>query len=599
MGSRLKRLFFGKSSSTSSNPNLKGSSYESAIALDPPVKGSYPVAGNGPNLLDELQRLRLKRESSARQPTVDTNEPAPAPTIPRYREEIVERPRTAPHNGRAGGVYTSEGNNDTHGRTRSGFSLKSHPSFNSSKRNSIRSIAETSPHPVPRPVSKSSTPKAREIKVYQPKKPAKLEHEADFPDDFTTPIALHQHRASQISRKSYIDLVDAYSNIRPYRDVSRDRAKSSGMRNYGEDVADRNIAGSDLSSAELSYPKSVDVSQRPGVVVAGEGGTHTRSAPARGPVLGQEQITRRPSDDIDLPGNQTKANPTRSTQDTQSRPRPASVYPPRTDSTSAVAYSASRRRDDGWLAVSNPVHEDRVRTLSSFVSTSDYTDEEPEDPGQQLFLPPTVTPPKRARGQARTLTKEDNAPPVSFSTYAIQVPSQQNPSVDALPLKTRRRTMSGVGQRAVATGGTRSRSGSLTNSAVPRDSQPDKQSATGERSYNTANRKSGMNVEGTKQPPSLEGVVDLSNTVDTDVTTRNLPGKDPPPFLPPPISVLSPILPIPCPYLFAHHRAYRTFQTHLLPSSAASRALFIPSHPRDSHLPFLTLPTLLSLSQKH
>jgi hypothetical protein len=562
MGSRLKKLF-GKSSSTSSNPNLRGSSYESTIALDPPVKGSYAVAGNGPNVLDELQRLRLKREAAERQRIVDTNTPAPAPTIPRYREEFIERPRTAPHNGRAGGVYTSESNNDTHGRTSSGFSLKSPPHFNSSKRNSIRSVVETAPRPLPRQASKSSTPKAREIKAYQPKKPAKLEHEADIPGDFTPPIALHQHRASQTKRKSYIDLVDAYSNIRPYRDVSRDQAESSGMRNYGEDVADRNIAVSDFSSAEFSYPRSVyeKVAQRSGGVVAGEGegeGSHTRTAPARPPVLGQEQS---PSDDILLPELQTEANPnpTRSTttHDTQSwpRPRPASVYPPRTDSTSAVAYSANRRRDDGWLSVSNPVHEDRVRTLSPFVSTSDYTDEELEGPGQQLFVPPTPNPPIRARGRPRTLPKEHNAPPLPFSKFAIPVQSQQKPLVGALPLKSRRRTMSEVAQSAVATGGARSRSGSLTNSAFPRDPQPDEQSATRGRPYDTSNGKSGMTVKGTKQPPSLEGVVDLSNTVDTDVITRNLPGKYLPPIPAPSHICPQPNTSRPCPYLLAHHRS--------------------------------------------
>jgi hypothetical protein len=495
--SRLRKLFFGKSSSTSSNPNLKGSSYESAVALDPPVKGSYPVAGNGPNVLDELQRLRVKREASGRQSTVNTNAPAPAPTIPRYREEIVERPRSAPHNGRAGGFYTSESSNDTHGRTRSGFSMKSPPHFNSSKRNSMRSIVETAPRPVPRQVPKSSTLKSREIKAYQPKKPAKIELEADIPDEFTTPIALHQHKASRISRRSYIDLLDAYSNIRPSRDVSRDRAKSSGMRNYGEDVADRNIAVSDLNPAEGNRPKSVYISQMRGVVVTREGGSQTRTALARGPVLGQEQSTKSLSDDIHLPGNQTKASPTRSNHDTQSRP--ASVYPPRTDSTSAVACSTHRRRDDGWLAVSNPVHEDQVKILSPFVSTPDYTDEEIEGPGQQLFMPPTPTPPIRARGRARTVTKEYNAP-VSFSRTAVPVPSQQKPSVNAPPLKSRRRTMSEVSKSPVTTGSTRSRSVSLTSPAFPRDSQPNKQSATQGRSYVITRNSPGKDTPTTPDP---------------------------------------------------------------------------------------------------
>lgn len=38
-----------------------------------------------------------------------------------------------------------------------------------------------------------------------------------------------------------------------------------------------------------------------------------------------------------------------------------------------------------------------------------------------------------------------------------------------------------------------------------------------------------MMVEGSSQPISLDGIVDLTNTVDTDVTTRHLPGTFPRP----------------------------------------------------------------------
>jgi hypothetical protein len=524
MGSRLKRLFFGKSPS-SGNPNLKGKSYDSVVALDPPVKGSYPVAGNGPNVLDQLQRSRSKRDASRRQSTVSTK--AATPTIPRYPEDIIERPRTAPHNGRPGGGYTT-GSNNTHERTRSGFSMKSPPNFlNSNRRSSIRSTVELPPPPVPTPVSKLSTPKPREIKAYQPKKARELA-EPDISNAFTPPFALHHRNASQTSHKSYVDLLDAQSNIRPSRDVSRDRAKASGVRNYGEDVADRNIATFDLNSPEFSYLKSVYVSQKRSVAGPKQGDSHSRTISAKGPVLGQEQT---PSDDIHPPRSQTKANSTRPAHN--NAPRTGVVYPPRIDSTFAVSYSANRRRDDEWLATSNPVHEYRVRTLSPFSTTPDSIDEEPEGPGHQLFDPPTSTPPIPARGRARTLTKEYNPPLVAFTKTAVPVQSQPKPLASAPSLKSRRRTMSEASQSSVTSGDTHSRGGSMTYSTFPspsrQDFQTDNQSAT-RGQYGTASKKPAMIVEGAKEPPSLEGVVDLSNTVDTDVTAESLPGTDPPPI---------------------------------------------------------------------
>jgi hypothetical protein len=39
-----------------------------------------------------------------------------------------------------------------------------------------------------------------------------------------------------------------------------------------------------------------------------------------------------------------------------------------------------------------------------------------------------------------------------------------------------------------------------------------------------------MIVQGAKEPPSLKGVVDLTNTVNTDVPTKTLPGTEPPPI---------------------------------------------------------------------
>ena len=528
MASRLKRLFFGKSSSTSSNPNLKGKSYDSAIALDPPVKGSYPVAGNGPNVLDELQRSRSKRE--ARRQSLISAKAAPS-TIPQLPDDFIERPRTAPHNGRPGGGYDGGANPDTHGRTRSGFSMKSPPNFfNPSRRSSIHSSIKPPPPPVPTPISKYSTPKPREVKAYQPRK-ATEPPDGDVFSMFTPPYVQHQRNASQMSHRSYVDLLDAHSSIRPSRDVSRDRAKASGVRNYGEDVADRNMAAFDLNFPEFSYLKSVYVTQKSVAALPKEVPSTSRAPAATSRVLAHEKIV---SDDMQPPQHQTKANPTRSTHSPQSRP--VAAYPPRIDSTTAVSYASTRRQHDDWLPPSIGVHDHRVRTLSPF-STSASIDEEPEENGLQPGVPTTPAPPIPARGRARTLTKDNHKPPpISFSRGAVPVSTQQKSSSSTPSLKDRRRTMSDASQSSATSGGTHSRGGSATYSAFPSPSRQDfpstsRSTARGQSHvHGNPYKRAEMIVEGAKEPPSLDGVVDLSNTVDTDVTTKTLSGTYTPPI---------------------------------------------------------------------
>jgi hypothetical protein len=533
MGSRIKRLFFGKFSS-SSNPNLKSKSYDSAIALDPPVQGSYPVAGNGPNVLGDIQQSRSKTEATRRSSAIGAN--SAAPTVPRVPEDIIERPQTAPHNGRPGGGYTFGGAKDTSGRTRSGFTMKSPPAIFSSnnRRNSMRSTIEP-PSPIPAPTPTSSTPKPREVKTYQPRKAAERA-EADIPETFNPSFALHHRNTSSISRRSYVDLLEAYSNIQTSQDVSKHRAKASGVRDYGEDVADRNIADFgdhrlDLNSPEFSYLKSVHVSK--GGATAGP-----REGLALANVLGQDQTT---SNDIQPLRNHTKANSTRPALNNTSRP--GFVFPSRTDSSSALSYSANRGRDDDRFTISNNVHDHRSRALSPFPSTTESIYEEPEDTGQQAIASAGSAPPIPARGRARTLTRDNHSHnslpvslPASFPRAVVPTRGHQTPHFAPPPsLKSRRRTLSETSQSTIATGGTKSRNNSVSFAITPtiigcQDYQPDNESAIRVQSFGAPTKHAGMIVQGAKEPPSLKGVVDLTNTVNTDVPTKTLPGTEPPPI---------------------------------------------------------------------
>ncbi|KAG9242061.1 hypothetical protein BJ878DRAFT_426738, partial [Calycina marina] len=67
------RTLFRKSNSR----NLKAQAYDNQVASDAPIRGTFPVAGNGPNVLSELQKSHMRRTS--------VSSTAPAPNVPRNR----------------------------------------------------------------------------------------------------------------------------------------------------------------------------------------------------------------------------------------------------------------------------------------------------------------------------------------------------------------------------------------------------------------------------------------------------------------------------------------------------------------------------------
>ncbi|KUJ06413.1 uncharacterized protein LY89DRAFT_412204 [Mollisia scopiformis] len=570
--SRLRNLFFGKSNG---NSNIRGQSYDAAVARDPPVKGSYPVAGNGPNVLEEIQRSRAKRDTR-RQSAV-----AAAPNVPRYREDPIERPRTAPNDGhrRGLGSVNSNGsanvNGNSNGRTRSGFSMKSPPSFfsSSSRRNSLRnSTVEPPPTPpVPNPSVRSTTPKPpREVQTYQPRKGVEAEQ---YNDAFVPPFARHNRSDSHASHKSHVDLLEAHSNIRPSRETSQHRTKASGVRNYGEDVADRNIAGSKskereprlvLNSPEFSYLRTVySPKKRSGL--GGSDGSHSRTSSALGHVLGHDDVG--PSDDIQphtRPLRHAKAASVRSTA-TATASRPGVPYPLRTDSPSVYSYSTNGGRDDDRSTNGDLAHNRSGRALSPLSASSiqDSSMHEtlrrpgatPDRGRRTLREPPPVVPSPKQSGLSKVFKPSAAAPRIASVPENVQpaaVPSRtlKEPPPVATPeelpratqpthlrqksnssAKQRRRTMSSASQTTTTTNGHASKgSYSAFPSSSDRSSTRSPTSAT--------NKRAGMLIEERSEPISLEGVVDLSNTVDTDVTTKTLPGTYPPPI--PTISIHRP-----------------------------------------------------------
>ncbi|KAF5539249.1 hypothetical protein FMEXI_8991 [Fusarium mexicanum] len=184
--------------------SLKGQAYNSTVASIPPIQGTYPVAGNGPNVLDQLQRAARKR-SQAQLSTVSQDPAAPPPMVHRFRGPSPSRPTTAPNQ------------------------ANSHSSRPLSLSRSIRSSNSAWSVPERPTRGRERPPPVPSIPTHH-----RRESSADSAHD---------------KRNSFIDILDAQGEFRPSN--FRSRVAASGAREYGEDVAERNIGenGVNLNSA--------------------------------------------------------------------------------------------------------------------------------------------------------------------------------------------------------------------------------------------------------------------------------------------------------------------------------------------------------------
>ncbi|TPX10527.1 uncharacterized protein E0L32_008577 [Thyridium curvatum] len=201
---------FNKKPSTGSQPQLlvKSQPYDSVTASSPPQRGTYPVAGNGPDVYETLSKSSKFR--LAHQPAEE--DAAPAPVVRRVKDEDVGRPRTAPH--------------------------AAHPSSDSTKRSTRRrdSLKSTSVSlrrqrvDIPVPVLSHSRiqikPSGTHASTLRPAPGLLRGHRRD-------------HSLQSESSRTFVDLLDAQSEIQPAD--FRSRVQATGARDYGEDVADRNI----------------------------------------------------------------------------------------------------------------------------------------------------------------------------------------------------------------------------------------------------------------------------------------------------------------------------------------------------------------------
>ncbi|KAE9569092.1 hypothetical protein CGCF415_v009757 [Colletotrichum fructicola] len=224
----LLKFFSSKRSSEKSANNIKAQAYDATTASLPPLLGTYPVAGNGPtNVFEDLQRSHHKMSETNLSLVAGSEASAPAPPVPRFRDASVERPSSAPN----GAGPSSSSPSSRRGRD----SSKGPPlSFRKPRLGSVTSTGS----PAPRRGSQSPA--------------IPFEGEPFRPP--TAPFAHNRHFSIQSNSsmaRGFIDILDAQSEIKP--SGFQNRVKAAGVRDYGEDVADRNIGenGVDLASAKV------------------------------------------------------------------------------------------------------------------------------------------------------------------------------------------------------------------------------------------------------------------------------------------------------------------------------------------------------------
>ncbi|KAL8285549.1 hypothetical protein RB597_002560 [Gaeumannomyces tritici] len=207
-------LFSGKSSSRqtskASGRGVKAQAYEATTASDSPFQGTYPVAGNGPNILDTLSKSAKFRHTQVSLGSHNIDPAAPAPTIPLHGASSISSNADVP---------PYEGTNPA-------------PAPASKRRNSFRAppLSFRKPRDQPARASRSETPEF-----------------AQYGAGFTQVFPLAYHATSHKRNSSLfselgksVDVLDAHSEIS--RADFRTRVQAEGAKDFGEDVADRNLS---------------------------------------------------------------------------------------------------------------------------------------------------------------------------------------------------------------------------------------------------------------------------------------------------------------------------------------------------------------------
>ncbi|CAF3621352.1 unnamed protein product, partial [Fusarium graminearum] len=388
--------------SNAKRASVKGQEYHSTIASIPPIQGTYPVAGNGPNILDQLQRAARKR-SQAQLSSIprhvgfdddDDDSSAIPPMVPRFRGKSQSRPTTAP--------------------------------------NQVD-------FPTSRPLSLTRSIRSSNSAWSVPERPARGRTERLPP---VPSIPTHHRRESsfdsfQNKRNSFVDVLDAQGEFKPSN--FRSRVTATGSREYGEDVAERNLGdnGLNLKSAatkalyrlsgsgrlvlpadEQDYEEDDDCAPYPGVP-HGDSGTKRDNWSKSGSSAWRRSYSGPVVNDLP-------------------RPSKSHLREKRSESPLATLKPAPLSKQDrrrSFNAFASPQEEEerpKPRPLSLHQSISSFSYERPQSPPTLLppVSPPASPPPVQ---RSRPKTSEGRSRRRSFGRVEIDTVEEDNEDFAPFP----------------------------------------------------------------------------------------------------------------------------------------------------------------------
>lgn len=249
----------GDTASLNAGLDIKSQPYDTTAIALPPIRGTLPVTGNGPNTLSDLKRAARKR-SQAQLSTKTAIEPsAPSSMVPRMRSKSVGRPSTAP----------SIPAGLPHQRPKSANRNSSRPPFLVQKttQGPPYLLGMTGPEyddpddasavNVPPPVPPIAAHFMKRDSTTAPSSPRTAYSIKKGPGSITGSVMSGRSAGTGTigtaggggGAVGYVDILDAQGSLRPSNFKTRLRA--AGARDYGEDVAERNMA---VNTVDLNSP---------------------------------------------------------------------------------------------------------------------------------------------------------------------------------------------------------------------------------------------------------------------------------------------------------------------------------------------------------
>ena len=237
---------------------IKSQPYDATAVALPPIRGGLPVAGNGPNTLTDLKRASRKRSEAQLSTRITADLSAPAPMVPRLRSKSLGRPSTAP---------TVASAPLPHQRPKSAGRNSNRPPFlvQKTKPGPPYLLGMTGPDadvsadaPVadlPPPVPPIAAQFVKRISTTAPSSLLVTTPVSTGPASVTGSVmsggsagAGTVGSGGGAGGARYVDILDAQGAFKP--SDFKTRLRATGARDYGEDVAERNLGvnGVDLNS---------------------------------------------------------------------------------------------------------------------------------------------------------------------------------------------------------------------------------------------------------------------------------------------------------------------------------------------------------------